>query len=195
MSLPARIKHIRSQNYRWYQWGPRVMILVGREGCGTYDVPRPRDMWFRHENGRIRTTYDYSDVRALNDGEWRVFDSQNDGFEIVIGYWPHPDGIRSIQRSGLDGRTEQRLFLRWFVWDGLIVAEWFGLRRWLYYKGLHATVNAKIPFTCQAVPPRGSGGYDHWHCELKRKHKGEHRFRNCTWSAGRVAHSPKAGAR
>lgn len=66
----------------------------------------------------------------------------------------------------------------------------FGLRRWVYYKALHAAVDRKIPFTCQQVPPPNSGGYSHWHCELKRKHTGDHRRGAYTWSTGRVQHSP-----
>lgn len=30
-------------------------------------------------------------------------------------------------------------------------------------------------------PPKGSGGYSHWHCQLKRHHDGLHRFNNMTW--------------
>ncbi|MFH5209240.1 hypothetical protein ACHIPZ_13700 [Antrihabitans sp. NCIMB 15449] len=188
-----RVRRMRRQNRRWYEWGHRVMTLVGREDGGAYDgVPRPRDMWFRHENGRIRTTYNYDDVRAKNDGEWKIFDSQNDGFDVVIGYWPHPNDNGSISRSGLDGRAEQRLFLRWFVWDGLVKAEWLGLRRWLYYKALTSVVEQKVPFTCQATP---TSGYSHWHCSLRRKHVGEHRFHNYTWAnSGRVKFKPVRNA-
>jgi hypothetical protein len=186
-----RIVVIRSRHYPWWDWGHRVMILVGRDDGGSYDVPRPRDLWFRHDAGKLITTTDYSVVRKNNDGEWRIFDSQNDGHEVVVGYWPHPNGDGRIQQSGLDGRAEQRLFLRWFVWDGWIKADWFGFRRWLYYKALSAAVQHKIPFTCQQVPPPSSGGYSHWHCELRRKHHGDHRFRNYTWGSTKVQHAPK----
>lgn len=192
--LVRRFKAIHTRSFRWYDWGRPVMILIGREDGGSFDgIPRPHDLWFRHENGRMVTTRDYTEVRARNDGEWRIFDSQNDGFEIVIGWWPGPDGNGRIQQSGLDGRAEQRLFLRWFVWDGWIKAEWFGLRRWLYYKALHAVVTDKVPFTCQQVPPPNSGGYSHWHCQLRRKHKGDHRYRNYTWSGSKVEYAPVDG--
>ncbi len=70
--------------------------------------------------------------------------------------------------------------------------EWFGVRRWLYFKALHAHVERKIPFTCQVTPDRGSGGYDHWHCQLKRRHEGKHRFNMYTWigSGFGVEHEP-----
>lgn len=54
------------------------------------------------------------------------------------------------------------------------VVEQILARRW----------HRKIPFTCQQTPAQGSGGYDHWHCTLPRKHKGAHRFRNYTWAEG-----------
>jgi hypothetical protein len=41
----------------------------------------------------------------------------------------------------------------------------------------------------QVTPARGSGGYDHWHCQLKRRHEGKHRY---TWigSGFGVEHEP-----
>lgn len=194
-NLIRRINEIRRSRHPWYDWGHRVMILLGREDDGRFDnVPRVRDLWFRHENGRLVTTRDYAEVRARNDGEWKVFDSQNDGFEVVIGWWPDEHG--PITRTGLDGRDEQRLFLRWFVWEGWIKAEWCGLRRRLYYRALHAAVHQKIPFACQQVPAPDSGGYSHWHCELRRKHDGPHRYRGCTWNdRERVQFTPKAADR
>jgi len=87
-------------------------------------------------------------------------------------------------------RRELALFRRWDFWECRVRAEWFGLRRWLYYRGLHGAVYLKKPFTCQAVPPRGSGGYDHWFCELRGKHD-THRYRAYTWGANRrVQHQP-----
>lgn len=56
-----------------------------------------------------------------------------------------------------------------------------GVRRWIYLKALHAAVERKIPFTCQVTPDRNSGGYTHWHCQLKKRHEGKHRFGNYTW--------------
>lgn len=49
------------------------------------------------------------------------------------------------------------------------------------------------PFACQALPDRRSGGYRHWHCQLRKWHRGDHRFRNYTWAGPghRVVHAPK----
>lgn len=185
MSVVRRIRMIRDRRYPWWDWGHRVLLLAAREDGGSADgVPRPADLWFRREGDRLVATRDYSVVRERNDGEWRVFDSQNDGHDVVVGYWPAPGGDGRLRPSGLDGRLEQRLFLRWFVWDGWIKAEWFGLRRWIYYRALHAAVHEKVPFACQQVPPKGGGGYQHWHCQLRRRHAGVHRFRNFVWPTG-----------
>lgn len=185
----------------WWDWGHPLMALAGRPNCGGWDPPRAYDLWFRHPDhhgntpwlathGQIKqrcgllTTSSYDVVRATNDGEWRIFDSQDDGHTIRIGYWPHPNDDGRLHDSGIYGTREMRLFLRWLLWDDLAKARWLGLRSWLYYKGLHQAVHDRKPFTCQAVPDRGSGGYDHWHCQLRRRHSGHHRFRSMTWADG-----------
>lgn len=203
-SVLHRLHDLTARRWTWYDWGHPLMILVGRYSTGTWDTPHVRDMWFRKEyvvggRQRIETTRDYTVVRARNDGEWRIFDGQDDGHTIVIGYWPHPDSPNGqIYRTGLDGRAEIRLFVRWLLWDGWVKAEWCGLRRWLYFRGLHNAVEPYIPFTCRVVPDGTSGGYRHWHCDLRPRHKGDHRYRNYTWSgvAGdRVEYDPiDAGA-
>lgn len=196
-----RLHDLVARRWTWYDWGHPLMTLTGRYDTGTWGVPRVRDMWFREEHeGRRRywvTTTNYADIRDRNDGEWRIFDSQNDGTEIIIGWWPHPDSDGRIRRDSLSNRREVRLFVRWLIWDGWIKAEWFGLRRWLYYRGLHNAVEPYIPFTCRVTPAPGSGGYSHWHCDLRPRHQGEHRYRNYTWSGvlgDRVEYAPTEGA-
>jgi hypothetical protein len=203
-----RVYSAFSDRRSWWDWGHPLMALSGRPFCGSWDVPRGRDLWFRypdhhgnpawlatHPEVKLRcgllTTTDYATVRDTNDGEWRIFDWQDDGYTIRIGYWPAPDGDGRIHDSGIDGRREIRLFLRWLVWDGLGKAEWFGLRRWAYYKALNQVVHDRKPFTCQQVPARDSGGYQHWHCQLRRRHTGPHRFRAMVWAdGGRVERQP-----
>lgn len=195
--LIRRVQTIRARRYRWYDWGHRVMVLVAREDGGSFDgIPRVRDLWFHQpdDSRRLVTARDYADVRANPHAAWRVFDSQNDGHEIVIGWWPNGHG--NISRDGLSGRDEQRLFARWWIWDGWVKAEWCGLRRWLYFKALHAVVHERIPFACQVTPDRDSGGYDHWYCQLRRRHNGDHRYRNYTWAGpgSKAVHSPMDSA-
>jgi len=76
-----------------------------------------------------------------------------------------------------------RRYLR--MWRRL---DWFGLRSWLYAQGLHAAVHRKKPGACNAVPPHGHGGYDHWYCQRKRRHDGLHRVNSYVW--GEIAGQP-----
>jgi hypothetical protein len=182
-SLAHRLATLIIERRPWYDWGHRLMTLVGDYRTGSYETPRGRDLWYRFadENearGRIITTHRYADVRATagQDVSWRVFDVQDEGGTVQIGFW----GDR-IAHYGMS-RRELALFRRWDFWECRARGEWFGLRRWLYYKGLHAAVHQRIPFTCQQTPPRGSGGYNHWYCQLRGKHD-THRYRNYTWSA------------
>lgn len=200
-------------------WGHRLMALVGRDDTGSWGVPRVRDLYFRevHEKGgrelgipgrslTIVTRDGWEAWQGVRRGEetWRAFDCQNDGHTIRVGYLGS-DG--RLHDSGIDGRRELAMFRRWLLWDGWVKAEWFGLRRWLYFKGLHAAVNRKYPFTCQVTPPHGSGGYDHWYCTVDvgvlgtvRRWLGKpvdhpmpHRYMNYRWDGEgkRVAFDPR----
>lgn len=184
--LRHRIHDLIGNRHPWYDWGHLLMILVGQYRHGSWDAPHVRDMWFRRVGrDQFVTTNNYDDVRANPEHEWRIFDSQDDGHTIVIGWWPHPDDRNgNIRRDGLDGKPEQRMFLRWMLWDGLIKAEWFGLRSWIYYRALHRAVEIRRPFTCQAQADPHHGGYSHWFCEEPKRHKGPHRVRNYSWTDG-----------
>lgn len=198
-TLRSRICHAVNDWKRWYDWGHPLMWLVGRNDSGSSGVPRGRDMWwvsldyvegaerswmadFEQRNG-CYVTRDYSDVKAVATADWRIFDLQDDGRTVKIGRWPSrpEDGGHIQQIVGGLNIPQVRLFLRWYLFDHKVKAEWFGLRRWLYYKALHAAVNDKVPFSCQRVPDKGSGGYSHWHCQRRRWHKGAHRYRNYIW--------------
>lgn len=183
--LIHRLATVATVRRPWYDWGHRIMPLVGVWRHGDYGTPRGRDLWYRQiSRNTFETTYDYKDVLALPNGEWKIFDIQNDGHELVLGWW----GSR-ISPSSLE-RPELRLFRRWDFWECRVRGEWFGLRRWVYHRALHAAVHLKKPFACNLTPPSGSGGYDHWHCEVRGRHD-MHRFRNYTWAADRVAYDPK----
>jgi hypothetical protein len=187
--LAHRLLTIATDNHHWYDWGHRLMTLVGRwDGTGDYSMPRGRDLWYRFDSdnetsGKIITTHRYTDVRDMPDAGWKVFDVQDDGHTVMLGWW----GDR-IRFYGLN-RRELALFRRWDLWERRARGEWFGIRRWLYCKGLHAAVHLRKPFACNTTPPPGSGGYSHWHCELRGKHT-EHRFRAYVWVDGRVTHRP-----
>lgn len=201
-------------------WGHRLMTLVGRADCGSWGVPRGRDLYLRNEwTYPLRAGLTAADAKAQAvrhrqvtrdamtawDGakrgeEWRTFDWQDDGTTLRIGSLGD-DG--RIHDSGIQGREELRLFRRWLLWDSWAKAEWFGLRPWLYYRGLHRAVDHREWLSCGLTPPRGSGGYSHWHCTLRRplwfiltgrrtQHPGPHRFLNYTWWEGddRVEYAP-----
>lgn len=207
-TLRSRIARAVGDWRNWHDWGHPVMWLVGRYDTGSAGVPRGRDLWwipteyvedslalslvadFEQRFGCYLTTQ-YTDVRATGaEIDWRVYDLQDEGRTVKVGLWPNrPEHKGQIQPlPGEELKVD--LFLWWYVWQHKGKSQWFGLRHWAYYKALHAAVNRKIPFTCQQVPPANSGGYSHWHCELRRKHPGNHRFRNYTWVADRVQHSP-----
>lgn len=207
-----RLRDVIGEFNPWWDWGHRLMALVGRDDSGSWGPPRGRDLWFRERwdapnpaTGRPNAhrwelAWSYSemkdlDARSTSREPWRIFDWQDDGTSLVVGWYPEPGGDGRIRESGIRDRRELRLFYRWLLWDSLGKGTWFGLRRWLYYKGLHAAVERRIPFTCQLVPPPRSGGYRHWHCHVSRpvlallagrrqQHDGPHRFGNYTWTEG-----------
>jgi len=208
-TLRSRIAHALYDWKHWYDWGHPVMWLVGRYDSGNAGAPRGRDLWWipvDHVEGAYApllaeleqrhgcyVTTDYRVVRECPIG-WRIFDLQDDGMTVVIGRWPtEPEDGGHIQKIiGGMNRRQMRLLLRWYLWDHKAKAQWFGLRRWVYYKALHAAVAQRKPFSCAAVPARGSGGYSHWSCHLRKRHSGPHRFNNYTWSRSgeRVQHDP-----
>lgn len=195
----------------WYDWGHPVMWLVGRYDSGSAGVPRGRDLWW------IRTEYveglakhlvadmekcfgcyvttRYADVRATSgDIDWRILDLQDDGTTVKVGLWPNrPEHKGQMQPLPAWENFPVRLFLWWFIWQHKGKAQWFGLRRWAYYKALRWAVNAHSPFACGVVPEKGSGGYSHWHCGLRPWHRGAHRYVNYVWAGKghRVEYAPK----
>ncbi|QTF81780.1 hypothetical protein SEA_BEEGEE_77 [Gordonia phage BeeGee] len=192
---------------RWHDWGRPVMWLVGRYDCGNAGPPRGRDLWwiptqyvegiatslvadFDQRFGCYITTR-YTDVSAtIGDIPWRIYDLQDDGLTTKVGLYPnHPDHGGHMQPLPWQD-INAGLFVWWFLWQHKAKSQWFGLRRWIYYKALHAAVHGKVPFTCQQAPPPRSGGYSHWHCELPRKHVGAHRFRNYSWASTNVKYDP-----
>ena len=193
-------------------WGHRLMTLVGRQDTGSWGVPRPRDVYWQSAGvalgRRVQVTRHamtgWDGVRQ-HDEDWKTIDSQDDGSTLRIGRLGH-DG--RIHDGPLESREEIALLRRWLMWDAWVKAEWFGLRPWLYYKGLHAAVHRRRAFTCQEVPGPRSDGYDHWHCEvpigvagaLTRRltgrapqHKGRHRFAAVTWKTGGRVHRTADG--
>lgn len=203
-TLRARVARAVDTWRNWWDWGNPVMWLVGRYDTGSAGVPRGRDLWWiptdyvesslagslvadcEQRFGCYITT-DYTVVRSSSaEIDWRIYDLQDEGRTVKVGLWPNrPEHNGRIQPLPWQ-ELNVELFLWWYVWQHLGRAQWFGLRRWVYYEALHAALHAAVhekrPFSCQVQPERGSGGYDHWYCGLKRGHDGPHRYRNYVWA-------------
>lgn len=191
--LRARAYALAIMHHPWYDWGHRLMVLVGRDEGGTWSEPRPPTWWYRqgppthmartkyprHPRPTYQVVKDYDQFRALTEGlnedemyPWNAICVDQDG-ELQLGkrYWGGPHyGLSHWDIPIL------RSYLR--HWRRL---DWFGLRSWLFSQGLHACVHVKKPGACNATPPHGAGGYDHWHCRLKRGHSDMHRFNAYVW--------------
>lgn len=186
-----RLVELLDHRYPWYDYGHPLMALVGRDFCGNWDEPRPPTWFYRpgpmrrqpvtgyprrtlevvkgHEAFRAREL-ELRDV--IEHDEWKALCVDSDG-DLVLGrrYW-------GGSFYGLD-YAERALLARYLRHWRLL--DWFGLRSWLYHVGLKAAVHRRRPFACNVTPPRGSGGYSHWYCDLRRRHAGDHRFGSYTW--------------
>lgn len=204
-----RVLSLLRDRHPWWDWGHRLMILTGDDFGGNWQAPEPETWWYRlgPPTRMRRTGYprhplstfevikgDYDEYRRRTDGltedelyEWRAIAVNQDG-ELILGHrwWGKP----FYGLTHWEVRLLRKYLRAWHRHD------WFGLRSWLYSHALHAAVHTKKPFACNEVPPRGAGGYDHWHCQLPRRHDGLHRFRNMVWGEVdgepmRVTHVPE----
>lgn len=188
-----RARCLLMEPYRWWDWGHRLMIIVGMDVGGNWSAPEPPSWWYRrgpakrmartgyprHPISTFQVVTDYDEFRRLTEGlnedqryEWNAINVNQDGaLQLGHMYW-------GGQFYGLppDERPLLRRYLR--MWRRL---DWFGARSWLYSQALHAAVHCKQPWTCQAVPPKDSAGYSHWYCTLPRRHDGMHRFQSYVW--------------
>lgn len=191
--LRRRLWSLNIDHHPWWDWGHPLMTLTGTDMGGNWQEPEPptwyyrrgpaKRMWRtgypRHPLSTFEVITDYETFRARTEGlnedemyEWSAICVDQDG-QLQLGhrYWG-----KDFYGLASDEVALLRRYLR--MWRRL---DWFGLRSWLYSQGLHAAVDQRKPFTCQATPPPGQGGYSHWHCREKRKHDGMHRFNNYVW--------------
>lgn len=207
--LRHRLYALAIERHRWYDWGHRVMILVGTNEGGNWSEPSPPTWWYHREHGKpmwrthyprstFRVITDYSEFRAATDGlnedglyEWCAMGFDQDE-QLILGHRYWGGAFYGLPND------ETRLLRRY-----LRMArrhDWWGARSWLYSQALHAAVHVRVPRSCAATPPKGSGGYDHWHCTEKRGHAGLHRYRNYVWGevggeALGVVHAPEGSLR
>lgn len=206
--LTGRAYHIAARRSRWWDWGHPVMILVGTSVGGNYAEPTPPTWWYRQGPAKsmartgfplhplstyeIITDYETFSERTggLNEDqmhEWQAICVDQDG-DLILGHRYWGGNFYSLSKSDT---ALLRRYLR--MWRRL---DWFGLRSWLYKQALHAAVHQRKPFACHAVPSKGSGGYDHWHCTQRRRHPGRHQFNNYLWDDdASVEHVPAARMR
>lgn len=193
----ARLYSLARDRHPWWDWGHRLMILVGDDFGGNWSSPKSPTWWYRQTGTKRmwRTGYprrvftvvtDYDEFQALTDGlnedemyAWKAIGTNQDG-EIHLGhqYWG-----KSFYGIPHDEQVIVRCYLR-----RAHRHNWFGLRSWLYSQGLNAAVYQRKPGACHQAPPRESGGYSHWLCQEKRRHGGPHRFNAYTWDDGQVIH-------
>ena len=188
-----RLYSLAAGRWPWWDWGHRVVVLVGRDHGGNWGEVVPPTWWYRtgtptrmwrtryprHPLSTFEIITDYSELRDRLEGltddeayEWKAICVDQD-HDLKLGrqFW----GDRFYGLNHWEVALLRRYLRHWRRLD------WWGLRSWIYSQALHAAVHVRKPFSCQEVPPRGSGGYSHWHCQLKRHHDGLHRFNNMTW--------------
>lgn len=195
-SLRARLYSLSWNRHPWWDWGHRMMVFVGMDFGGNWSEPSPSTWYYRagpakrmwrtnypiHPLSTYQIVKTYDEFRELTRGldeesdahyEWKAICVDQDG-DLRLGrqYW-------GGNFYGLN-HWEFKLLRRYLIkWNRL---NWYGLRSWLYSQALHAAVNQRKPFSCQETPPRNAGAYSHWHCQLKKRHDGPHRFNAAEWS-------------
>lgn len=194
--LFKRIYDLLTCRYPWWDWGHRVMIVVGYDFCGNWSDMRAPTWWYRFENRKKpmwRTGYPVRRLQVIKNYDefmketagiredsdehypWKAIClGQDDDLKLGRQYW-------GGNFFGLNA-SEMRLLLRWLIrWN---LSCWFGLRQYIYKHALEAAVHKRKPFACNKVPDKNSNGYQHWHCTDKKKHTGPHSFGNYTWVEG-----------
>lgn len=191
-----RILDLLNHRHPWWDWGHRVMVLVGKDDGGNWGEPEPPTWFYRlgagsrmrftgypvHPLSTIEVIKDYATfhehTKGLNEDElyeWKAICVNQDG-ELQLGkqFW-------GGTFFGLN-RWETRLLAKYLRrWRRL---DWWGARTWLYLAALQSAVNQRKPFSCQATPARDSNGYNHWHCELPKRHAPPHRYHAVVWRDG-----------
>ena len=202
--IRRRLYCLAMERHPWWDWGHPLMILTGSDFGGNWSEPEPPTWWYRrgpaktmrrtgfprHPVSTFQIVTDYDEFRRLTEGlnedgmyEWNALNVNQDGaLHLGHQYWGG-----TFYDLPKDEVALLRRYLR--MWHRL---DWFGLRSWLYLQGLHAAVDRRKPFACNVTPPKGTGGYSHWHCGEKRRHKGDHRYNNYVWPGGnaRVESAP-----
>lgn len=175
---------------RFDDWPSALMVLTGSDFGGNWSEPEPPTWWYRAKSIHRRriTNYpfrkfivvkDYSTFCSMTTGlnedqmdEWQAIGVDQDG-ELILGHIYWGGRFHSLPVG------EWHILLRWLLrWQ---FTNWFGLRTRIYEIGLYNKVHRRRRGRCNVVPPRGPGGYDHWHCTKRKGHDGGHRFQSYVW--------------
>lgn len=123
----------------------RIMNLTGTEWCGNKQVPTPEPL-YSISGGRKTRFHRGHDAQYDRDRDLvHVFTTNNDSFELWIG---HPNRWLFHCR-----RKEARRLAVYILWDWWIRTEWFGLRRWAYYRALRVEVQRHKRLMVEARRP------------------------------------------
>lgn len=112
----------------------RLLNLFGMTWCGNEgSIPEPRSLYAIQPPGGPARFESGPDAKYDRDRDLvHVFTTNNDGFELWLGYpdqWLFHCSRRQARR------------LAWFIlWTWMVRTDWFGVRRWAYYKALHSVV-------------------------------------------------------
>jgi len=117
-ALETRRRILGAYGWSFDAWEQRLYHLLSEKWCGNDNVPL---------GNRTLTTDD--------DGCERVFSFLNDSFEIGIGC---PDRWHAIIR-----RETIHRFIWWYLRQWAL-GEWFGARRWIWYKLLDRDAGATV---------------------------------------------------
>lgn len=101
-----------------HDWVGKLTTVVGREWGGNYTPPRD------HRSIYINQDRDGADTLVVA--------TLNDGWEIGIGSPTHWDTVRI--------KPEALKYIGWWAFKNWI-ADWFGLRTWIYFSSLYKRGN------------------------------------------------------
>ena len=108
-----------------------VMRLTGTNkfGDAQYTPPEPKNFRYRIANNKVIVP---DDLDTPPRGEYQVFASNNDGFELWMGW--------GNQWKYHLNQSEVRALFWWILWEWYGRSRWFGLRRPIYYWALRRHV-------------------------------------------------------
>lgn len=113
----------------------RMMETLGNEWGGNANPPRAHRTLYVHD-----------------DGLYRVFATENDGYEVGIGY---PDKWQVFMSW-----KAARMFAWWVlkIW----VVDWFGFRTYLWYRALFRSVHGRWEKPRKHPKSVWKSSYDDW---------------------------------